>query len=127
MPKKGSALDGRQETRLETAAAATAEAATGATASRKPGAARTAGRGGHDAAGARRHVAQIVGEGHGVESRAERGAAIPLRRLGHDPLEGATPVFLDTECHGERQKFLEHFGGLDHAIEPVGFDVYEKI
>src|SRR6266403_234442 len=100
----------------------TLKAATAATA----GAARAARGGGHDAAGVGRHGVEVAGEHHGIEIGAVR-AAVPVRWLGHDSLEGFAPIFLHAEGHGEGQKFLKHLRRLDHAIEAVGFDVIEKV
>src|SRR6267142_6378009 len=112
----------------ETAAAAAAKSsARRASAAGKTRAARAARRRGHHAAGARRHRTHIVGEHHGIEAGAVRGAAIPLRRLSEDTLEGAAPIFLHAKGHRERQELLEHFGRLDHAIEALRFDVHEEI
>src|SRR5882762_5485685 len=87
----------------ETAATAAAKsAARRASAAGKTRAARAARRGGHHTAGARRHRTHIVGEHHGIEAEAVRGAAIPLRRLSEDTLEGAAPIFLHAKGHRKR-------------------------
>src|SRR5205814_7244072 len=73
------------------------------------------------------HGVEIVDETVGEEGRAEAASLIPLWRLGVDILKGFAPVFFHAESHGVRQKFFEHFGSLDHAIETIGFDVNEEI
>src|SRR4029077_20006450 len=119
---------GPKQESSETAATAAAESPAGrAAAAGEAGAPRAARCGGHHAAGARGHVAQIVGEHQRIEIRTIRRAPIPLRWLRHDSLESPAPVFLHTERHRESQELLEHFGRLNRAIEAIGFDVYEKI
>jgi len=115
---------------LEGVAAATPEAAAGeaaSTPSAKGRATRTARGGGHGGAGHGGHGTEVVGEGVWVEAGAKTATLVPLGGLRVDALEGAAPIFFDTQSHGERKELFEHFGRFDHAIEAVGLDVGEKI